>query len=273
MKCVFINLEVATRRRQLLEASFQSHASKHWTVERWPAVTAPEAARRNTLGKISGNEKGCYLSHVDIIRAHQTSDSAYMVLEDDAVFGASTCRAVDGYLAQKDSGQWDLLFTDVCIPNPGTMVELIRLRRQLAAERSIRLLDLKVTPFAAAAAYVVMPGASKKLLDVLGSAQTLDQPYDMALRRAIYQGKLKAACFFPFLTTLSNESEASQIQAPESISADLVWNTFRKMVWMDRDLASVGPALDTVQSQLLDEDAKLFAPLLAAQASTRFARK
>lgn len=273
MDCFFINLDSAVQRRERLLASFGKYASSDWSLKRWPATTVREVVQSQSAGSLRDSEKACYLSHRNAVAQHADSRAPFMVLEDDTTWGPSTCKAVDGYLTQAGAAQWDLIFTDICVPNTSTMIELIRLRRDLEQRRSIHLLELSKTPFAAAAAYIVMPGAAQKVLQVLDTQAAMDVPVDIVLRKAIYQGRLKACCFFPFLTTLSDESEASQVQTADTLSADLVWNTFRKMVWMDRNLAEVKPLLARIEADLLDDDARLFASLLAAQASAKFVSK
>jgi hypothetical protein len=68
---------------------------------------------------------------------------------------------------------------------------------------------------------------------------------------------------FPFVTSLSALSETSQIKSAVD-RTQLAWNMFRKMVWMERNLAECKPVLEQLKSTLAEKDLVEFNSLLTS---------
>ena len=81
----------------------------------------------------------------------------------------------------------------------------------------------------------------------------------------IHSSELKGFSLFPFVTSLSNFSEDSQIKAADADRPDIAWNRFRKMVWVERNLQKCKTGLDSVKNRLSDADMSAFKPLLASR--------
>lgn len=233
MKAVFINLDRAVERRAAIEASLAKTPSLQ--AARFAAVTAAEA--QAAPGKLSPPEKGCFLSHLRVIEQAVDDPDPLLVLEDDAVVSPRFPDMAAQALSQQ-AQDWDILFTDVGIGAPGPMMTLAKARHALAAAGEFRLIDLAGLPFFASTAYLVRPEAKAKLLAALRASADLDLPYDLYLRRLVGSGRLKASVCFPFATSLG-ETGVSQIQADQHAFADLTFNTFRRLMYVDADLAEV----------------------------------
>lgn len=270
LRCVYINLDRAVKRREALEASFARHAGPGFELARFAAVNAADDASNLVPGKARAADRACFMSHRQVIMEHPKDGPPLMVLEDDATFGPTFFRVIGGLL---DRSPDDILFTDICVPNAGLMSELARERPRLAAAGRIATVGLRKAAFAAAAAYIVLPRALPKLQGILARIERLDGPYDMVLRNLVHRGALSASVTFPFLTTLSEHSEVSAIQPDASISTDLVWNTFRKVMWADRDLAQCSPLLEQIRTACCSPESLMLAPILCAQADAKFVRK
>ena len=272
MDCVYINLDRAADRRAALERNFAETRIEGWSLSRFPAVDATDAAA--VPGRAGPAEKACFLSHRTLIGAHRDGPHPILVLEDDAVLGAHSCAAIDRLLAEQARDlDWDILFTDICVPSPQTMIELVRLRRRLSASNQTALLNLANVPFAGSTAYIVNGKAKARLRDLLDAPASLDLPYDLHLARLVGERSIAAFAVFPFLTSLSGLSGTSSIQHGRSQDSDLVWNTFRKMMWLDRDLAAQKPALAELDAALGDEESRMFGQLLSAMTSGKYRDK
>jgi len=191
MRCIYINLDSATRRRAAIEASFAACAPEGWSLERFEAVRAAEVS---TPGAISPAEKACFLSHRDALATVLEDDEPVFMLEDDVVFSRFTARVVSDALDHPD---WDLLFTDVAVTNEGSMARLARLRRELVEASRCDFLDLSDISFAGSAAYVVSGQAKRRLWEILCSAPALDGPYDLVLRELLRHRMITAPCSVP----------------------------------------------------------------------------
>jgi GR25 family glycosyltransferase involved in LPS biosynthesis len=191
-----------------------------------------------------------------------------MILEDDVMFGPSTCLPIDKLEAIGDSYEWDIVFGEVCVPHMQKMAELIKLRRQLAATQDVKLLDLSESIFAGATAYIVNHKSVEKVLGYIEADRELDIPYDLLLRKLILEKKLTAFTFFPFITSFSIEA-GSAIR--ESTSTELTLNLFRKMMWVDRDLESIIPQILSLDAQACDDESKIFGVIFGAMVSPSYA--
>ncbi len=78
---------------------------------------------------------------------------------------------------------------------------------------------------------------------------------------------------FPFVTTVSDWAESSQIQTDDTAYTDLTWNTFRKLIWMDRDIEQTRTAIQTIEREVCDDESRLLATIIAACTSSRFVAK
>ena len=92
-----------------------------------------------------------------------------------------------------------------------------------------------------------------KLHKALASYRPIDLPYDLFLRRQSHAGSLNIFSLFPFVTTLSEYSDESQIKAPGANTIDAAWNMFRKMIWIERNLDRCQPTLELLKSSLYGE--------------------
>lgn len=276
MDCIYINLAQASGRRERLEHNFtQCRQDSGWALHRFNAVDVAHVRQQGVEGGLRDSEKACFLSHQAVIARQASGAATCMVVEDDVQFGHRTFAAVDKFLAVSQQSQmaWDLVFTDICVPLAENMVQLIRLRQQLQASNRTQMLDLKHLVFGGATAYIVNGASVGKLHALLQESQRLDVAYDIYLRQLIHAGKLKAFCLFPFLTTLSADAEASQIQASGTQMTDLIWNTFRRLVWHERQVDQVDAEVQAIREQCLDDESEKIGVILGALLSKAFVPK
>lgn len=258
MRCVYINLDRDVVRRKNIEQSFAAAQAKapDWTLERFPAVDIKYVSDRGTPGCIAPAEKGCFLSHKHIMLRNADEAGHLYITEDDAVFSPDTLRILEGLL-QKIEGavEWDLLFTDIGIPSIGVMADVVAMTQEVFRKGTIELVNLVqfsqlygATTIYGSTAYVINPKSIPKILGLMGE-DPLDLPYDLFLRSLIYKGMINAYVTLPFISTVSDDGLSSSIQASEHARTDLVWNLFRKMVWLD------GAAFDptAVLNKMLNE--------------------
>jgi GR25 family glycosyltransferase involved in LPS biosynthesis len=224
-------------------------------------------------GSLRSNEKACFLSHKFAIKQNLNAIEPILIMEDDAVIGKSTCEILDNFIKLGNKFEWDILFTDICVPQPTIMIELIELRKKLSAGNKTQILNLADFVFAGATSYILNPNSLEKVFRLLDAKDSLDIPYDLYLRELIFENKLKGFVIFPFVTTLSNESDTSQIQLDDTANTDLVWNTFRKMIWMDRKIEDSKLFLERINHDVCDEESKQFGTIISACISNKFIPK
>jgi len=273
MKCYYINLGMATNRKLNIENNFLENNSRRWTLTRFPAIDVKYVERNKIPGKLRSAEKACFLSHKYAIKQNLNATEPILVMEDDAAIGKSTCEVVDNFIENSKKFEWDIMYTDVCFTRPNVMVELIQLRKHLSIRKEIRMLNLADFIFGGATSYILNPKSSEKVFNLLNSKTSLDIPYDIYLRQMIKENKIKGFVIFPFVTTLSSISDKSQIQLEETANTDLVWNTFRKMIWMDRKTEDFASSLEKINRDICDEDSNQFGTIISACISNKYIRK
>ena len=233
MKCHYINLDDATGRRANLEAAYRAaNPPASWELVRI-AASGPSAAV-SLPGSASLPEKACWLSHRRAIEASLDRDEAVLVVEDDVRFSPRTFPILAA-LAEAET-DWDILFTDVILTDPGTMVAFARDWPQLGRAGNFRLHDLATIPYVGAAGYVIRHAAKRKVLAALDTLPPFDRAYDVALSDLIHAGALVGRGCFPFLTAPSADADASTIQPTPLQLREQMINAFRRLMFADRDL-------------------------------------
>jgi GR25 family glycosyltransferase involved in LPS biosynthesis len=148
-------------------------------------------------------------------------DKTYLIMEDDAQFGVRTCTLIDVVLKPNAHVDWDIMYTDLCIPNLVNMRELLNFRRDLRKNKTeVAFMDLCGVGFAGTTAYIVKCKSKHKLHKALASYRPIDLPYDLFLRQQSHAGSLKIFSLFPFVTTLSDFSDEAQIKAAGANTID-----------------------------------------------------
>ena len=258
MKCVYINLDRDAVRRKHIEQSFAVAQAKapDWSIERFPAVDIRYVSQHATPGCIGPAEKGCFLSHKHIMLRNADQTGNLYITEDDAVFSPDTLCILQGLLRKIEGVvEWDLLFTDIGVPAIGVMADVVAMTQEVFRKGTIELADLVqfsrlygATAIYGSTAYVINPKSISKILGLMGD-DPLDLPYDLFLRSLIYKGMINAYVTLPFISTVSDDGLSSSIQRSEHAKTDLVWNLFRKMIWLD------GAAFDptAVLNKMLNE--------------------
>lgn len=270
MECFYINLDSASQRRQTLEDNFNAVKGPRWNLARYPAKDAAFVEAQRIPGRLSSTEKACFASHRDLILQSMQAEGHVMILEDDACFGRMTCEAIDQHIAfNPQLAGWDVVYTDVGIPNVGDMVEMLRMRQQLPPD-ALNFFDLRAVAFAGATAYIVHKDSKKKLYDLLSQASSLDVPYDLYLRKLVVESRITALAAFPFITTLSELSGASQIQLGAHEVTEAALGLFRKMIWRERDLDAQRAELAELARNFCDDESRAFGTLWAVMANRNF---
>jgi GR25 family glycosyltransferase involved in LPS biosynthesis len=268
MECFYINLEKQTDRREAIERNFQAHRIDGWSLRRFEAVNTADVARMGAPGSLSATAKACFLSHRDLIRSALGSAAPIMIMEDDAVFGPKTCRAIEAALNTIGEDDWDMLFTDICVGDVGTWPDFIRLRREFDQSREVKFFDLAQLHFSGATAYILSPKFLPLFSKLLDEVDCFDVPYDLHQRRLVRQFRLKASVIVPFATSISDLADQSSIQTRD-IGPIGIMNLFRRMVWMDRDLSKHAETIENLRTAYRTDETLAFSALFEALISER----
>lgn len=266
MKCVLINLAAERVRRAAVEASFAAAPHAGWELTVLPATDRATAAA--TPGALTDTEKACFTSHRRAIAAALEDDAPVWIVEDDVAFGPHSFAAANAAIAQ--ATDWDLLFTEVAVPDPPDMLNLTA--SWPARPEDFRMIDLRALTFAGATSYLLSGAGKRRLAERLDGLAALDRPYDLLLRDLCQTGALAGRVIFPFVTSISEHADASQIRDGALPLAEAIWNTFRRLMYVDRDLAAGQAVAERLFAGLRDDQAKAVGQLVAARLSADFKR-
>jgi GR25 family glycosyltransferase involved in LPS biosynthesis len=273
MECVYINLDGEDARRAALEANFSAHQPPGWTLTRLRAATPADAAKIALPGRVREVEKAVYLSHLQALEQTLAAPGHVLILEDDALFGPQSCERIASACAAFPEQDWDMIFTDVTLVDPYAMTRFFSMRRELARSGREMLVPLREFTFAGTTSYVVNRRFRARWLAMLRAQSPLDLPLDLYMRSKVAGGEVRAYVTFPFVTSLSSFGDASQHQPRESETADLVWNAFRRLTWLHRDIDAAIAPLRRLEADFVDPEARAFTALLGAALSDRFVVK
>jgi len=239
-------------RSSFFEGNYSQFIGTAWPLTRIDAIRADSDEIKKTFGSLTSSEKACFISHKLALKMAVNSEGHAYILEDDAKFGSYSFNLINDCLNQLEGQDWDILYTDVSIPQPKSMVEFFLLRSELVKVGRWQLLNLASINFAGATAYIINSKSKAKLADALGGLNQLNVPYDLMLRNWIQQGVLKAFSIFPFASTLSKFADQSQIQPQGTQATEFAWNSFRRLVW-------VGCQVDPLDLSMLEKSMDLCA--------------
>ena len=280
MKVCYINLDSAADRRAFVEENFRANNALGWTLERAPAIDkASLAASDITFAGISDVEASCFASHARTLRANAQAADDLMVVEDDVMFGPESERIIGGIVDKAPRDKWDILFTDLVVPGVSTMLALYDMRR--ASGGKMRLIDIaglspdpKIVPVSGATAYVVNRESLPKLAAELSAITHITAPYDIHLWHRIATKTLLAHAIFPFPTTISPFADATQIHTPEAFTTDLLWNAFRRLVWVHSDGKDAEATLARIDPKHFDDKpAEIMSKIVNGMISKHFTGK
>lgn len=263
MDVIYINLDRATDRRAATEASFAAHNRLGWKLHRQAAVDKQTIGPTQYGTRISQGLKGLALSHRAAVTWATRLSGHVMIAEDDIQFGPTSLEVIEAAIRGARPDSWDILFTDVCIPDPVTMMQLLRLKKTNGD--NVALMDLRAIPFAGTTGLIINAAAKSKYLALIRSDEHLfSLPIDLLIRQFVLHGLIRAHCIFPFPTSLSEFSESSEIQAAGDID-NLLWNAFRKAIWLHADRDAAANVVNRVPENCYDPDALLLGKIIAGR--------
>lgn len=271
MHVYYINVAAQADRRAALEAEL-TQLPPGWSISRVEAVTPATLDPTRVVADLQPGENACCQSHRRAMDLAAAAGGHALVLEDDVQLSPRSAGLIEGAVNSLPATAWDLLFTDVAIPDPEPMLQLFLLRRRAVAEGRMHLLNLAGLPFCGSTAYVINAASLERVTAVV-DANRHGLPYDLLLRQAIFDGELAGRLVFPFPTTVSAAADASQIQAASAQATDLLWNAYRRLMWIGQNPARVEATLAALPATTGDAESQLMGRILAAALSPALIRK
>jgi GR25 family glycosyltransferase involved in LPS biosynthesis len=238
----YINLDRSTDRRRKIDEQIERLGLRQ-VYNRFPAV---DGSKLPPAGKMKPGEVGIFRSHNDVLAGARKGGQFIHVLEDDALLSEFMLPAIELAIGRGMFDRFDVIFTDVGGIDDFRVVRDLKLRYDeiipFRAEKSfydkLQLIDLARFNFAAMSSYIVSPRGADRLLAIYGqeAKRGLTIPVDLVVKREVRQGRLRAACFFPFLTSIDIEGVAGTTSGRTVHDSFVIMALLRYSFFVNRDL-------------------------------------
>ncbi|MGE3142035.1 MAG: glycosyltransferase family 25 protein [Hyphomonadaceae bacterium] len=254
---LYINMDRYPDRRAAMEAQFREGGMAAY----YERVLGLEGAALAPSGALQPGELGCLASHVRALETGAASGAHFHIMEDDAVLCRNFLPAALSIVQSPLLDQYDMVFTETAV---APQLDVIRFFKR-AYDRAMRsngsgqvdftVFDLKDRAMWCASSYFVAARAAPRIIACFEEAFRAGPKIaiDMFYRRFIDEGKIRAACILPFLSTI-------RLDAPTTTGGRVghegnptvkAMELLRYSFFVDRDLANVAqPHLDAITNAL-----------------------
>ena len=238
-------------RAQARRRSIEAELSKAGLAAFYTPIEAIEGATLHA-GKtgLTSAELGALRSHHMLVKADHPGGLFIHVLEDNAILARSFRPVIEQFIRGASFSAFDLIFTHVTVMTPP--IEPVRgLKKAFADATSsaqnltFGLMDIRGLNFVGADSYFINPASLVKIRAILQRECALDTAapsnLEMLYRREVDAGRLRAACVFPFVSSidLNLGSTSLAIKRAGSLRHDLLRSEF----YVDSDVKLVVAAL------------------------------
>lgn len=232
----YINLASRGDRRIFMEEHL-SHCgfSKDWNIKRIEGIIPNERQKEEYGSDLSMPELGRFLSHRECLKASLEDKHHCTIIEDDVMFSLNSKGNITQILDQIPINEWDILFTEVALPNPEIALKYFLMRKNLSNASKTILPSLRNIGFSGSRCYIINKNSKIKVENILFGAPPYTVPYDIHMRNKIDDGSIKGYFTFPFLTSFSDLAYFSSIQDPELAQKASIFNAFTSLNWIDSD--------------------------------------
>jgi GR25 family glycosyltransferase involved in LPS biosynthesis len=207
----YINLDRSPQRKKEIVAQLEQLA----LLPQYSHFAAADGNVLNLEGcSIHSGEIGCFISHYLVLEKNLNQTNHLHVIEDDVILSRATKPTVQMLLNSNVLDNFDIIFTDTCLPfDPLKLREYKTLfdssarkddSGRLIAVNKFQIIDLKESYLGATSSFLVHKNAISKLYYILQQEMKsgLHKPLDIFIRDKIREGLIRAACIFPFITSI-----------------------------------------------------------------------
>jgi GR25 family glycosyltransferase involved in LPS biosynthesis len=171
----YINLDRSEVRRQRVEAQLQKLGPAARLYQRFSAIDGRNLPPRPDVKNPA--ELGCYLSHMELIKANVGFDGWLHVIEDDVVISRFARQAISSFITQPTFDKFDILFTNIMLQVSSEYLAILRTLfdeavttapdGQVTAIKEFATVSLSQLDFFLATSYLIHPRAIGRTADLL----------------------------------------------------------------------------------------------------------
>jgi GR25 family glycosyltransferase involved in LPS biosynthesis len=272
----YINLDRSVDRRDVMDAQL-TRLRLTEQYRRFAAVDGSLIDAAST--KLTAGELGCFMSHYQVLQQNRNSAVHLHLIEDDVVLAGCAAQVVNQIVTSATIDDYDLLFTDMALPVDFKFYREARIRFERQIRRpgngAASTIQFNFFPYiSCTASYLVNRRSIGLICDIL--AHELDRgasaPIDVVLRGKVTEGRLRAKCLFPFITSVQPGKFANTVvrDTRDQVS-DLAVDLARHSFFVDCDqTATLRLAEQRLASPHADFHGRLLAVVLGFMTSDAF---
>jgi len=259
----YINLEHRSDRRLQLLENLRHFKKSNWPVYRVDAIHGDSINTKGSSGAVSQNEKACFFSHYEALKASSKSRHHSLILEDDVSFSQNTATILESAVSLLDESI-DILFAEIGVVDAQSMLNFFLTRERLFKLKEFRLLELKDVNFFGATAYIINVKSKTKILKLLDEIKEVRLPIDEQFKEWIKEKRIAAKVILPFPITLAENAMNSDIRV--IIEPDIANHSFRRMLGFDEDSMELGDSeIDKIHKEILDQKILRLSKIMSIQ--------
>ena len=231
----YINLDRSANRRAVMDAQL----ARLNLTERYRRFAAVDGDKLGvTSPRLTPGELGCFTSHYRLLQQNRDSAAHLHIIEDDVLLAGCTALVVQQIVTCAMIEDHDLLFTDMALPVDFKFYREARIRYERQIQRGANgattSIQLSFFPYiSCTGSYLVNRRSIPLLCDILGAEleRGATDPIDVVIRGKVAEGKLRAKCLFPFITSVAPGKFANTVVRGErdelsDFVVDLVRHSF-----------------------------------------------
>lgn len=207
----YINLDRSPQRKEEIVAQLEQ-------LQLLSQYSRFPAADGNVLNlersSLPTGEIGCFTSHYLLLEKNLTQTHHLHIIEDDVILSRATNPTLQMLINSELMDNFDIVFTDTCLP-----FDLFAIREyktlydssvvkdesgRIISVKKYTVIDLMGRYLAATSSFLVHKNAIAKLHFLLQQEMKIGprKPIDLFIRDKIYEGLIRPACVFPFITSI-----------------------------------------------------------------------
>lgn len=253
----YINLDRSEERRKRIEDGLARH-SLSGLYRRFPAVEGRSLPKGQS--PLSPGQLGCFHSHVWLLKEAQSRGLHAHILEDDAILSEHTEPVITDAIQQRLFDHFDIVFTDTFVDCDLALLKGMKEafdKTNGIASRPLRIADFQIMDlsrrnFACTTSYVAGFRSLDRILALFRQELAVGPrtPIDLFIRDQVHAGKLRAACIFPFVTSLALEDIVGSMIDERSERLEkpsvMMFAALRYSFFLGRDLSHAKHEMDAV---------------------------
>jgi uncharacterized protein (TIGR02466 family) len=180
-----------------------------YNINRFEGINGITDFKNSNNPSIKGNSA----SHINIWKnIKKDKNNIIHIMEDDCILSKDYSHHQNKIIFPEDN-DWDIFLTDIFIPSYSGVYEIFEKELQAYEKNGqISIIDLSQIGFGSTTSYFINKKSVNKLLSLFEDESIWEEPIDHMLSNYVTNGKIKAYCCIPFITSFNSTAYQSTIR-------------------------------------------------------------